>query len=312
VFFLPAFASASDLSGKTADGCTYRIINGQYLTSCADKSSAAQGSQDEVSTVAARPVGSYGSVPVRSNPNAPVPTPAPVVREWKAAPPTIQSSIERDELEEPKRKPLERTYLGVTVGATTIAESNAGATTGFGLNIGTTFDEHYGAELGYGYVSQDLFLDLDSRGQGQVDPLDPRQTNDAVLKSHLITAEVQGCFTNSRSRLRPFLGLGLGWKSSSLEEKTGPLYEPSYQKLDASLNQTSLGGLGSAGAKLRLGKAILVGVAFKYFLPFMRQKARLSDETPVLTPAPARLTDADSALTGSSQYQLSGGLNYAF
>ena len=35
VFLLASLiASAAHAAGRTADGCTYRVVNGQYLTDC--------------------------------------------------------------------------------------------------------------------------------------------------------------------------------------------------------------------------------------------------------------------------------------
>ena len=72
VTLFPLAALAASTSGRTADGCSYRVINGQYLTDCAK-------AKDTVAQVAAAPaedstVTNYGAVPVRSNPDANAPS----------------------------------------------------------------------------------------------------------------------------------------------------------------------------------------------------------------------------------------------
>jgi opacity protein-like surface antigen len=299
--------AAQATSGRTADGCTYRIINGQYLTSC-DEPKAAPAASAPVEA----PVLSYESVPMRANTLA---SPPPPTASTAVAPPA-QDSIAEEVYE--TRRPKERnklvdtTYVGAQVGSTSI--SKAGSGTGVGVMVGSFFDDHFGFELGYSYTKQNLALGLESRGAGPVNTYSP---NDAVLKAHLISGEVQGYLTDTFNQLRPYLGLGLGFKSSSLNETPrGNRYGGEWgissgaaASSGSSLTQSSLGGLGSAGAKFRIGRAFQLGFSFRYFFPLARQESRL--EQPLYSEN-ARLTKADDALTGASQYQLLGGLQYAF
>lgn len=333
---LPALAFGAT-SGRTADGCTYKILNGQYLTDCSKKEAPVEASAP-VANVEAAPapaaapsfVTSYGDVPVRNNPLAPAPSvqtvsaPAPV-----AAPtmnvtltPPSQTTLVMD-LEDSRHrrrvdKLIEQPYVGVLVGATTISASNKGASTGLGVNVGTLLDEHFGVELGYNYARQGLNLGLDQRGSepgaGVLNTYRARE--DASLKAHLLSLEAQGYLTGALRRFRPYLGLGLGWKSSTLSEIASQ-DQYSYGYGTSSLTQTSIGGLGTAGAKLRVGKDLAVAFAFRYYFPFARQHARLEQPSPFYglpgdSPDTARITQADDGLTGSSQYQISGGLQYAF
>jgi opacity protein-like surface antigen len=301
LFPLPSFG----ISGKTADGCTYRIINGQYLTSCDDKKPAAASASP---SLAAAPVTDYGSVPVRSNTMAlPPPPPAapPQPTATLAAP---ARALELDSTYDLRRrqerdKAVDTTYVGAHLGSTTIKE--AGADLGLGVTLGTYIDDHYGFELGYSYTKQDLNLGLDQRSGGELKGYSPR---DAALSAHLISGEFQGYLTDTFKRLRPYLGLGLGWKSSTLGERN---YE--FGGSGGSLSQSSLGGLSTAGAKLRLGKAMQLGFAFRYFFPLLRQDPRLEQPKSLGFGAEeTRLSRADDTLTGAAQYQILGGLQYAF
>ncbi|RYZ99073.1 MAG: hypothetical protein EOP11_19900 [Proteobacteria bacterium] len=60
-----------------------------------------------------------------------------------------------------------------------------------------------------------------------------------------------------------------------------------------------------------------MSLAFRYFFPFARQGARLEQPAPsygipTLTSETSSLSQADENLTGSSQYQIGGGLQYSF
>lgn len=295
-------AFAQEITGKTADGCSYRIINGQYLTSCDQKT--------EPPTPQAAPapvVTSYDAVPVRQSFAAPQPVSAPVSEPAPAATQSsaivVPQSTYQDRRQEQRDQYVDATYVGGAIGSSTITESNAGSSTGFGVALGTNLDDFLGIELGYAYTNQDLNLGLAARGGAP----QAAGTSDASLRSHLISAEIQGHLTDVFKRLRPYAGLGLAWKSSTLEEDAQPAFYPySVQSTKGgSIQQTSLGAIASAGTKFRLTQTLQLGVAFRYFLPLSRQN-------PTLGSAGTRLTQADSRLTGSSQHQFSGGLFYAF
>ena len=344
-FLIAAVATASDYalgeSGRTADGCTYRILNGQYLTDCSAKRkkeaaaipAAAPAEAPVIATapVTSEPLSSYGDVPVRQNPYANQPsvqteaTKAPETIKVPLTPPPATATVSslasyettlRD-FEENRRQRridrlVERPYVSAIVGATTITNTENGSATGYGLNVGTLLDEYFGVELGYTYAKQGLNLGLPGRyGDSAVYGRD-----DASLKSHLVNLELQGYVSNALRRFRPFLGLGLGFKSSSLTELANENYN-GYVGRNGSLDQLSFGGSASAGAKLRVSKDLSLAAAFRYYFPFARQGARLEQPAPVYGIPGANanttaLTKADDSLTGSSQYQISGGLQYAF
>ncbi len=333
-------AQANQTAGKTADGCSYKIINGQYLTTCPGRPSSDAGT----ATVAppsrpqpSRPIGSYGDVPVRHNPEAAAPTIPP--QQPVAAPRGAVSSafepnpvgesrfedLEGERREGLRTRLLDKTYAGLTLGASNMKESNSGSTLGMGLTLGTNIDDHFGVELAWGYAKQNINLGLASRG-AMVDETLPSyggSGSDAALSSHLFTGEVQAHLTDPLKRLRPYIGAGIGWRSAKLMEN-----QPTYPGQDltyggsapsstggGSLHQSTFGGLASAGTKLRLSKAFQLGFAFRYFFPLVRQEARLEQSTPLYpgqNMAQSKLSAADDILTGSSQYQVLGGVQYAF
>ena len=332
-------AALASTAGKTADGCSYKIINGQYLTSCPNKPNSDAGTaivaapvaQDSVRVNAGRPIGSYGDVPVRHNPAAvapelppqqPVNVPRGQVSSAFEPNPRSESSLE--DLHEEKRdalktRMLDKTYAGLTLGASNMKESNSGSTVGLGLSLGTNIDDHFGVELGWGYANQKLNLGLASRG-GNVDqqafPTQPG--SDASLSTHLFTGEVQAHLTDPLKRLRPYIGAGLGWRAAKLSEtrNVAPNQELGYNANlpGGSLHQSTFGALATAGSKLRIAKAFHLGFAFRYFLPISRQDPRLEQPASSYPGAggETKLSQADEILTGSAQYQVLGGVQYAF
>jgi len=330
-------AQASVQTGKTADGCSYKIINGQYLTSCPSKQKleTQPAAADQVTTQsysASRPIGSYGDVPVRRNSAASAPSMQPQSQPMAAPVPSITSSIERenygsDPVEEDSRRNrlknrlLDKTYAGLLLGASNMKNSNSGSALGFGLNLGTNIDDHFGVELGYGYAKQDLRLGLAARGSNVDQGVPSTSSSDAALSSHLLHAELQAHLTDPLKRLRPYVGAGLGWRSATLtESRTSPNQQLGTPGTGGgSLHQSAFGGLVAAGTKLRIAKAFHLGFVFRYFLPILRQDARIEEPASVAasgsdeqTTNNTKLSKGDDSLTGSSQYQVLGGVHYSF
>lgn len=342
--FATAATAATTSSGKTADGCSYKIINGQYLTTCPNQpkekpnsdagtavvAPAAPVAQDTVRVNSGRPVGSYGDVPVRHNPSAvapELPPQQPVNVNRGQVSSAFEKSESLEDLHEERRdalktKLLDKTWVGATLGASNMKESNSGSTVGVGLNIGTNIDDTFGVELGWGYAKQNLRMGLASRG-ANVDAnaglTGMAPDSDASLSSHLFTGEVQAHLTDPVKRLRPYIGGGLGWRTATLSENRTPVtgqdlgYSTSLG--GGSLRQSTFGALAVAGTKLRVSKAWNLGFAFRYFIPVARQDARLEQASasyPGQASSDSKLSQADEILTGSSQYQVLGGVQYAF
>lgn len=313
--FLSLTATAQANSGRTADGCSYRIINGQYLTSCdKPKAGPAVAASDSVTNINSAPVvTSYGNVPVRAKAfEAPAPAPTLSVQVETPSQGKMADEAQESRRHRERQKAVDSTYAGVQLGSTSI--KNANSSTGLGLVLGTYLDDHFGFELGYSYTKQDLNLGLDNRENNlEKEGADlPRLSrSDASLKSHLVSGEMQGYLTDPLKRLRPYLGLGLGWKSNTLSEKTTQSYSGYGRPSGGSLSQSSLGGLGSAGAKFRIGKAFQLGLAMRYFFPLVTQDPKLEQAAGPYGQE-SRITRADEAVTGSSQYQIFGGVHYAF
>ncbi|MGZ3652142.1 MAG: outer membrane beta-barrel protein [Bdellovibrionota bacterium] len=335
-------AIAADTAGRTADGCTYKVINGQYLTSCASKRGAAAApspaAHDQIHTVSSAPVTDYGNVPMYRNASVAAPSLPPQQPHQGYSAPI--SSIEREntpadaEIDDHfeanrahlKNKLLDQTYAGLQVGASNMKESNSGSGTGFGLQVGTNIDDTFGVELGFSYAKQDLGLGLASRG-GTVDPSqDPGQQgpvmgqgsvssgSDSTLSSNLFTGEVLAHLTDPVKRLRPYVGGGLGWRSATLTENASTS-QFGQSLAGGSLHQNTLGALASAGTKLRLTKTLGLGFAFNYFLPVARQDSRLEQPAAAFnaqSPSTSKLSASDDLLTGSAQYQVLGGVQYSF
>ena len=350
----PMPAMAKTISGKTADGCSYQIVNGKYITNCPAKN---LGSSDSVSNTASAPtasptITSYGAVPVRANNNALRPSVESVTYTNTVSPqvnqaPTMivpistpdqgrmvpQESYAERKIER-QDKFLNSTYAGASLGSANINSNGGGSSLGFGLQTGTNIDEFFGVEISYSYSKHDTFLNLQNRGATNPFPNSQLSNNgfatsasDSTLKTHLITADVLAHLTDTDKRLRPYLGLGLGFQSSKLEENSSvPLaMNPGASNVAGSLSQSSFGISTSGGTKFRITDSIQFAAALKYFFPVFRNSAKF-DQSPGLAPASvsadgtttdstsvgSKLDSGDSRMTGSAQYQISGGLQYVF
>ncbi|NUM88123.1 MAG: outer membrane beta-barrel protein [Bdellovibrionales bacterium] len=294
-------ALAND-SGATANGCTYAIVNGNYTYSC-------------------QPAAEPAAAPTA----AVAPTTAPAVMQISSEPPRNQSQVVRNDAPPPAPSPAstasftaEKTpfsdslYLGSNIGSVSVTESKSGSATGLGLSVSQNLDDFVGFELGYSYAKTNLNLGLAQR-EGQT----PRSQNDSSLANHLVSGEVQFHLTDTLKRLRPFAGVGLGWRASSLEEDAYSGYGGSYGHSGGSLSQNGVGLVGSLGAKIRLADRYQLSAGMRYFRPLSTQNATLSTNAASnvygsTTPAAGtRLSPSDSALTSSSLLQIYGGFHVA-
>ena len=330
---LGSSAFGDELEGRTADGCSYKIINGKYMTSCSASANSAVAMQAQpVARPPSGPVTSYGDVPVRrsfeaSPPSLPpqqpnqniisAPAPAPAQRIYALEQDSAYSEYDEKEdrrRERLKNKRLDETYAGLLIGASNVKAANSGSAIGFGLGIGTNIDETFGVELGYSYARQSLNLGLARRGSGE-DSFSSlsgsASSTDADLSTHLFSGEVQAHLTDPLKRLRPFFGGGIAWRSATLTESTSS-YRNAYGQTNGggSLRQNAVGGIASLGSKLRITKLLGLNFALRYFFPLLRQEGNL--ERPNTPTAQTKLDSGDEDRTGSSQYQVLGGVQYAF
>jgi outer membrane protein W len=316
--FFTAFSlssHASDIEGKTADGCTYKVINGQYLTQCPSTPTvtATASNNTYVAPQQVDRVSNYDSVPMRSNPSAPVPSvqtvKAPVMDVAIETPSQGEQISESREIVRKKAavELLDTTYAGLSLGSSSMKNS----TSAFGLmaNLGTFLDENFGFELGYSYSGQGLKLGLENRGSNGQSNFGntPSKTDDVSLKTHLITGELQGHFTETFRRLRPYLGLGLGYRMASIKERSTTDYLGGGSTGGGSLSQNTFGGLASVGAKLRIDRSIYFTFSFRYFFPIASQAPQIESGSNSFA-SPTRLRAEDSLFTEGSQSQLLGGL----
>lgn len=310
--------TAKALTGRTADGCTYKVINGQYFTNCdakksAEKSATVPASElnngDIKAEATATAPSSYGEVPMRGNgaPTHTIAVPAP--KTYSSVEPEQEKApvIREDYTTERKRKVdtlQDSAYVGVHMGS--FSQGDAGSSTGFGINLGTPVDSHYGFELGYGYTSTGI--QLGNAGSGTTTNYSSR--SDASLKSHLFTGELHAYLTDTLARFRPYVGAGLGYKSSTLKEKQSA-DEFGITRM-GSLSQTSIGLLGSGGLRFRVADTFQIAAGIKYFLPVSRSDARLETGRGEYGNTPTKLSAADDTFTGSGMFQILGGIQYHF
>lgn len=330
VLFLLLISPASSFAGQTSNGCSYKVINGEYHYDCKNAPAPAAPAPAPATPIPSQrvtdtPITSYSAAPMaapseRAVPSANIPTMnisiAPPVQNQTINTTESSSSSANTSQQNYRDEFLDATYVGVMVGGSTISGANAGSALGAGLTVGTNLDEYLGIEIAYAYTKQDLYLNLAARGAATtMSPYGSTfQTNDSAVNAHLLSAEIQFHLTDSFKRLRPYAGLGLGWKQSTLSEKNsapsnnynGYNYGMnSVTQESGTLSQSSIGALASLGTKFRFSKNLQGLIAMRYFLPVSSQAATRSG-------AVNHFNSGDSDITSSSLYQIVGGVQYAF
>lgn len=318
-------ARAELVRGTTANGCSYQVINGEYRYNCPTNA------KTPIEPIATTPAPAPTATPQVQN----IQTTAPQIMPVAIEAPQDQSqrvlgensrrvhTIESENTFEakPNNSKADSLYASAAIGSNTMTQASSNSTA-FGIGLGTDLDDFLGLEIGYSYSKQDMQMGLANR-PGPAVPSNPYgSSTDSYLSSHLISAEVQYHLTELGHRLRPFVGGGLAWRSSTLAEDLS--YQNSYQNnyaygntatsamnQNGQLNQKSLGALASLGAKLRISDTVQIVGSFRYFLPLSRQDAVITSDAN-RSNSGTHLLANDKDLTGSSQYQLLAGVQLFF
>lgn len=299
-------APSANTQGTTANGCTYRIINGKYFVNCPNQKQAngapaaapntavrgtfkptnlpaANSPANRGAVVPAQPPQSYsnvGSIPAGQQMESPtLPKNQQNVPVLGTQFPGDPQGVEEAEGKDPA-KFGNLVYGGIVLGRTNFIDTDNldGDSTGFGVEFGTNLTEHIGIALGYSFQKVDLFLGLEDRSGGAViTPFTkaknkptgtitqvPLTNEDSTLIAHIISAEAQLHLTNARAAFRPFAGLGLGYKISSIEENFPAGTDGAS---NSSMQQNAFGLTAGVGSKYRLSKAIQLGASFRFFIP---------------------------------------------
>lgn len=301
LFPVTSLANAPSSQGKTANGCTYKIINGEYYVNCPDK----------VNTRSAGPSRSP------ANPDAPtVATPSYPSAAPGTLAPNTQTTSDYNAIATKPGKEMESpslpksaasvpvvdpqfpgdpqgvvqagdpaqfgnfVYGGVVLGRSNFIDTDnlEGASTGFGVEFGTNVTEHIGLALGYSFQQTELFLGLEDRSGGAVltpftkaknKPVGqvtnvPLTNEDSTLTAHIISAETQLHLTRAKALFRPFAALGIGYKVSTLEEDFPAGTDGAS---NSSMKQNSFGMTAGVGSKYKISDNFQLGAAFRFFIP---------------------------------------------
>ena len=335
---------ATQSSGKTANGCTYEVVNGKYYYNCpeakaADVAAPASAAPATVAVAiaeappaAAQAISAPNSSYYPQEPKGPAEVVSPTLprnsREYstlrgKANPFPVDPRAE----DGPEASFGEMTYAGISLGSTNFlnTETLKGATTAYGVQVGTNVNEYLGIELGYSYAKTEAYLGLEQRSNGRVvtpftrarqasaagqagDPNPPLENVDTTLTAHLINMEGQFHLTKAKARFRPYAGVGLGYKASNLQENfpvgtTGAA--------NASVAQGSLGATAGIGAKFRVSESIQVAAAFRFFIPVSTSEPEWSTQpTPPRSAGPGAAANAQGGdPSAAAQYNNSRAQN---
>lgn len=283
-FFSPQFivatlamllAAVSSQAGTTANGCTYQVINGKYVYSCASSETDSSASAPAAVAPAPQPTGTY--------PNAQKGMPTTSVASDTLPVGGTVMVLEKEATGEHRRHsgnvPGSQLYLGGGLGGSNFrfGEGNATGGTAFALQLGGNASENIGIELGYSYQSIGLYMGLDRRAGGTIITPGSRNTGlvtttpqqqssytDASMSAHLLTLEAQFLFTDTEAVIRPFVGGGFAYKYSRLQED---FPAGTIGNSGGSIEQNAFGMTATAGLKGRLGKNFQLAGVYRFLFP---------------------------------------------
>ena len=330
-------AQAENMAGQAANGCSYRIINGQYLTDCSQRDTSRNeaiaapaqttniAANTSTAAVSTQQVESYGVVPMRqgqapvSNSLAPTAPTAPAVvvldtrNNAKEVPELDQARTQAELRRLDRDRYYDATYVGVLGASSSFGGPSADKGLGVGLSLGTNLDDFLGIEFSYSYAKQDLSLNLAERSGSAASNSGLRSANDASLSAHLLAGELQFHLTDTYKRLRPYAAAGLAWKSSTLSDAGSSGFSVANSSAPSSLQQSSFGAVAALGTKFRFSETLQLQLAYRYFMPITNSKAKLTSNARANSTATGtRLQLSDDENTSSSLQQVYGGLQYSF
>lgn len=297
--FLTETAMGAASQGRTANGCDYQIVNGKYFVNCPEVAKAPQISQVEASAAAAAgtPVGNdvpkvdpdrfqaTASAPGQEFESKSLPKDPSSVKLLNGAPAgndAVPATIARPKDERRKNSSdfMDSIYAGAAFGRSSFTgiEGMDNDAFGLGVELGANLNDYFGIAFGYTYQKIDLFLGLEQRSQGGVvTPFTqaqnqpngtfsrvPKNNDDSALNAHMVYAETQLYFTESAASFRPFIGAGVAFKISTLEED---FPAGTTGASDAFVKQTAFGLTGSLGAKHQLTDNFTLGASLRLFIP---------------------------------------------
>lgn len=321
-------AHAELVTGATANGCSYEVINGEYMYKCPSKVSTETPAKTPAATAAtaAATTPSATSQTAASQANTQTATPA-VTPKAESAPVTDYSQVKfsgntspsmedhqtftaptdqskkfesTNAIEEDAPKANDGLYGKLFIGSSAVTQANSSTTT-LGFGIGTDIDEQFGFDLSYAYGKQSMLLGLASRSNNNSYA---NLKSDSSLRTHLVSGEVNYFFNERSSRLRPYLSGGLSWRSAVIKEEVNT----SNSRLGsrAELSQQGWGPILGAGVRLEIKDNLRLFGAFRYYLPLTNNDSTIS------TTSSTALRAEDDNLTSSSQYQFVIGTQILF
>lgn len=308
-------ASTSHAAGTTANGCSYKVINGKYHYNCEAKSPSVQTSVP----------GYY-----RDNKPAEVVSPS-LARATSTVEPTVTPARMANTSTSQYQGPgddwlfLDKVFVGGQIGGLglTTGEGSANTATSFGVGLSADLNHNFGFELSYTYAGFELFMGLMNRSpEVQPSPFGgiTTVTKDAEMVSHHVVAEGQYFLTSSRNKFRPFAGAGIFWRRSTIEET---LPANTIGATNSEFSQTSFGIPLSAGLQVYFNRTIRLNTQFRYLQPIFTSDAQIDynqsgtgasagvaafNQPQVLT----LFNENDEDITGSAAYQLSATLQFSF
>ena len=273
----PATNLFAEGAGRTANGCSYSVVNGQYFSKCPPGQGLSTATRSELVAANSAPAAGIAKSTPTSAPaqvvSPTLPRDASDVSVVDANYSSVNSTTASARSSGGDYKPF---YMQGFVGRSKAIMDSALASHGYSLGIsaGTYLNDHIGAELGYDYANADTLLGLEKRSNGQIQsplaavgPLGSSANallEDSTLANHLVHLDIHFYLTDLEALFRPYAGLGAGYRIAYLDEN---LPNGTRGSGGASLSQSSFGANLTAGLKVNVSESVHLAASLRYFLP---------------------------------------------
>ncbi len=197
--------------------------------------------------------------------------------------------------------------LGVSLGLTSFSDISTKAgkkTPTLGILLSAPLSSVFRLMLSYSYQSKKLLLGLEDR-QETKNADDLSISSDSRITTHLVGAEVQAFLGSREATWRPFLGLGLGYSLSQLEDTVSPYSIGTKRHI---LRQSNLGALLSLGLHYRVDSRLRLLASARFFDSLHSFDPSGFSENKNLNLLEAK----DSTFTSTNYSQFIGGIQYSF
>lgn len=275
IFLLPLTRSPA-LAKKEA---CYKVVNGKRYYTCKKRTD----NEGTTTKKAVPEVASYRLVRIKNTKQEVVAKDLPVgygdIPVLEAPAENIKVTQIKEKIKSPSLDPYkntnenkgfyQRSWVGFILGKSSLVDTGLSSNVNYGLVFGINIAPRWKINFRYSRQSSDVFIDLRSRKPSSSSLLLGSSFNDASITTSLFSSDLQYYFTSKN--IRPFVGGGLFYKNSKLEEIErfrGVGMRPSY------LSKNSIGINSSSGLSYKLEKQWTLTTSLNFFMPLFKMSTK--------------------------------------